>query len=491
MIEQLLHQGQIHRYNEVPSSPVGYPLVSGGFFHIHQDGDSTNYQSGGVALKIPPATSIIFVGFSYERRDDQHILTRLFPSGGMFYLLPSGAIYPSGMIFPSGLFPSGMYPSGVYPSGLFPSGLYPSGLFPSGLFPSGLFPSGIFPSGLYPSGIYPSGLYPSGLYPSGLFTSGIFPFGQIPNNLPWVTYPPGIFEQSIQYPPYPSWLFPSGVFPSGLYPSGLFPSGLFPSGLWPSGLFPSGLFPSGIYPSGLYPSGLFPSGIFPSGLFPSGLYPSGLLYPGLTGLQQGGAIYFPSGAHIYIHPTKIEWPMGVWPSGILLGSGPQAWDRRHNVLMTEYVYPYYRLLPIVEYIEPWSGIGINERIVVDKRINMPIVEKIIAYLMVKGELIDFDTVKIAWEGDRVPKIDVYEELTTNPWKMPRATVDWETGYYIFNIDDQPHKFKVKAPEGESKEIIIGMGKTLEVDGFLDLGYYEKAYAFDMHVIKRHRIEVRI
>lgn len=136
-----------------------------------------------------------------------------------------------------------------------------------------------------------------------------------------------------------------------------------------------------------------------------------------------------------------------------------------------------------------------QKIVQDASWQLPLKEKIVSLLSCDIRMISPNTLKLTWDGERVPFIEVLrKEISDNNFGEPIAVVPFEEKEFIFEIDNNSYIYSVRGSHGtgmSNVEVTIGVRGLTTINSEINLGDFVKIYEGDIDIVDRFETEIYI
>jgi hypothetical protein len=152
-------------------------------------------------------------------------------------------------------------------------------------------------------------------------------------------------------------------------------------------------------------------------------------------------------------------------------------------------------LSFVEYMLKGLIFPFTEKIVSDKTYEFSMKEKIVSLLSCDIELIAPNTLKLTWDGEKVPFIEVLrKDVSDNTFGTPIAIIPFSDKQYVFEIDNNSYIYSVRGSNqtGMSNvDVTIGVRGLTTINSKIDLGDFVKIYEADIIFVDAFETDISI
>lgn len=148
-------------------------------------------------------------------------------------------------------------------------------------------------------------------------------------------------------------------------------------------------------------------------------------------------------------------------------------------------------LPIRETAWNFKGIILEENVVGRMSAPLTLIEEVRSRILVDTEILNRNTIKVKWYGDKVPKVEVTKKMAVDDEYESVGLYDWEAGEAIFEVDNNEYNIKLVGTNntGESSVVEIGEGANIDINTILNVSLNEKIYNVNVDNTSYYKIYV--
>lgn len=149
-------------------------------------------------------------------------------------------------------------------------------------------------------------------------------------------------------------------------------------------------------------------------------------------------------------------------------------------------------LPISETVWSFSGLLVDENIIVPYHNSLLVDEKIYTEIIPSFELLSLNQLKIGWSGTKVPRVEIYIKSLENEEYSLYGTYSWNRGSIILPIENHSYYVKIQGirDSGSSEEYLVNSPLQIGISPELEMvKASDKIYNVDIDYTNEYKIEV--